>query len=535
MIVFKQKPKWKRALVANLLVLFLMIQPVSSVMAFSDMEGHWSKPVVTRAATLDFIKGYPDNSFQPEKDISQMEALVLFMRAVGLGNEKTTAKKSKKEAPRPLKAPEVPWGQNYMDTAVENELLDDKWLSSFQADRPATRLQVVSLLCRLLQLPLPDSVSSGQNAFSDLDSTSSEYIPYIIALSQSGIMKGYEDGTFRPERSLKRSEAAALLSSLMEQNWVKTDASRILEGWVEKIIVDKNKGEIELRSLSGVKKVKLDPGLQCFAGAGECQLRNTLDYRVEVLLNQKKQAACIFIIEKRKFIAVEDKITGTVKSVLIGLDSVLVLNDLNCEERRLPLSWGALIDSEGKAKAKDFTSLKPGTFVTAQLAEGQVQKVTVLETKTISGTIQDLSGRRLTLAKKGSSSQIGKPEWFNYWDRARMVDKDGRAIGGVSRGDAIKVIYLDPNPGEIDDEIPLEIMLSSRPTLKKVKAEVEKLTILDNYYKLTVKKNKVYEVDKTVQVYSSNGGEIQFNSLNAGDKVEMEVDGAGVVMKIILL
>ena len=63
---------------------------------------------------------------------------------------------------------------------------------------------------------------------------------------------------------------------------------------------------------------------------------------------------------------------------------------------------------------------------------------------------------------------------------------------------------------------------------------MEKLTILDNYYKLTVK-NKVYEVDKTVQVYSSNGGEIQFNSLNAGDKVEMEVDGAGVVMKIILL
>ncbi|MDD2510752.1 MAG: S-layer homology domain-containing protein, partial [Syntrophomonas sp.] len=503
--------------------------------AFSDMEGHWSKPVVSRAATLDFIKGYPDNCFQPEKEISQMEALVLFMRAVGLDNDKTAAKKSKKEAPRPLKAPEVPWGQNYMDTAVENELLDNKWLYEFQADRPATRLQVVSLLCRLLQLPIADSVSSGENTFSDLDSTSFEYIPYIIALSQAGIMKGYEDGTFRPERSLKRSEAAALLSSLMEQNWVKTDASRILEGWVEKIIMDKNKGEIELRSLSGVKKVKLDPGLQCFTGTRECQLRDTLDYRVEVLLNQKKQAACIFIIEKKKFIAAEDKITGTVKSVLIGLDSVLVINDLNCEERRLPLSWGALIDSEGKVRVKSFTSLKPGTFVTAQLAEGQVQKVTVLDTKTISGTIQDLSGRRLTLAKKGSSTKSGKPEWFNYWDRARIVDKNGRALGGVSRGDAIKVIYLDPNPGEIDDEIPLEIMLSSRPALKKVKAEVEKLIILDNYYKLTVKKNKDYEVDKSLQIYSSSGGEIQFNSLNVGDKVEMEVDGAGVVMKITLL
>jgi hypothetical protein len=35
-------------------------------------------------------------------------------------------------------------------------------------------------------------------------------------------------------------------------------------------------------------------------------------------------------------------------------------------------------------------------------------------------------------------------------------------------------------------------------------------------------------VDKSVQLYSSSGGEIQFNNLNAGDKVEMEVDGAGL-------
>jgi hypothetical protein len=39
-------------------------------------------------------------------------------------------------------------------------------------------------------------------------------------------------------------------------------------------------------------------------------------------------------------------------------------------------------------------------------------------------------------------------------------------------------------------------------------------------------------VDKSVQLYSSSGGEIQFNNLNAGDKVEMEVDGAGFILLI---
>ncbi len=535
MIIFRRKTKWRLSIVASWLFLFILWLPTASVLAFSDLEGHWSKAAVSRAATLDFIKGYPDNTFWPEKDISQLESLVLFMGAMDLGNEKTSAKKVKIEAPRPLNIPEVPWGQSYMDAAVERGLLDDKWRSGFRADQPASRGQVVSLLCHLLQLPISDSSSVGHDTFSDLGATSSEYKSYITALTRAGIMRGYGDGTFRPEGSLKRSEAAVLLSSLMEQKWVKADTSRIMEGWVEKIIIDKNQKEVELRSLSGVKKVKVDQDLQCFTTAGECSLSDIRNYRVEVLLNQKKQAACIFVLEKKKFIAMEDKITGTVKSILMGNDNLLVISDLNCEERRLALSWGALLDSEGKAKAKDFTVLKPGTFITAELAEGQVQKVTILDTKTISGTIQDLSGRRLSLANKGSGGKIGKPEWFNYWDRARMVDKDGRAIGGVLRGDSIKVTYLDPIPGEIDDEIPLEITLTSRPKVKIVKAEVEKLSTTEYYNKLTVKKNKDYDVDKTALVYSSGGTAIQFSALSAGDKVEMEVDGAGVVVKINVL
>ena len=198
----------------------------------------------------------------------------------------------------------------------------------------------------------------------------------------------------------------------------------------------------------------------------------------------------------------------------------------------MPLSWGALIDSEGKARVRDFTKLKPGTFVDVQMAEEKVQKVTVLDTKTITGTIHSLIGRRLNLVSKGSGGKSDKPEWFNHWDRARMVDKDGRSIGGVVRGDAIKVTYLDPFPGEIDDEIPLEIMLNSRPALKKVKAEVEGVSFRDNRRIITVKKNKEYEVDEAVTVYSSNGTAIQFTSLDTDDKIKMEVDGAGVVMKI---
>ena len=78
----------------------------------------------------------------------------------------------------------------------------------------------------------------------------------------------------------------------------------------------------------------------------------------------------------------------------------------------------------------------------------------MLEVKSISGQIERFDGRRLYLKGKSSAS---KPGWFNYYDRARVVDREGFSRGEVQVGDRVQITYLDPYPGEIDDEIPLEI------------------------------------------------------------------------------
>jgi hypothetical protein len=530
-----KKIKLKLTMVLLVTLLFVFTAAgVEPVLAYDDIKGHWARQAVTRASSLDFIKGYPDNTFKPEKEISQMEALVLFMRACGYDNETTAKKKARPElALSNKKVPLVPWGQAYMDSAVQNDLLPDIWLSAFNPTAPANRAQVASLIARLLQLPLADD--SSANSFSDSGRTALDYLPYIAAVSNAGIMKGYGDGTFRPQNGMKRGEAAAaLLKSLMEQNWVIIEESRIIEGWVQKISLDKNIGEMELMSLTGVQKIKLSPMLICFGPNGEeCKPQEALNYQVEVLLNQKKQAECITLLEKKERLDVDNKITGTVKSVIIGVDSVLVLSDLNCEERRLPLSWSAVIENEGKSKARGFDSLKSGTFVRVHMMDGQAALLSVLDTQTISGTIASLTGKRLTLASKGSS-KIGKPEWFNYWDRARIVDRDGLAMSGVIRGDKIKVTYLDPYPGEIDDEIPLEIVVTSRPELKGKKGEIEKISVQGDSLRIWMKKNKEYTVDQNVKVYEGDGSEISFSGLKVGNKVEMQIDGASVIMAISL-
>jgi hypothetical protein len=503
----------------------------------SDIEGHWARKAILRAATLEFISGYPDGQFRPEQDISQIEVLVLFMRAQGFTFDKVTPQnKTSKDINQKVKTPIIPWGQSYLDTAAENQFLSTEEVASFNPEAPATRAQVAALLSRMLQLPVLDqtSASSGRAVFSDLDSSSLAYLPYIRSIADAGIMTGFQDGTFGPNLSLKRSEAAAVLSNLIEQRWAKVPGDRSLTGWVKQLSQPKNELEIELVSLQGTQKVKLAPDVQCFKGEQECLPQEAIDFRVEVLLNSKKQAAFISLLERRNNVASNEQITGTVKSVALGKDSLLVISDLDCQERCLPLSWDAELDGSVKGgNAKGIESLKPLTFVKVYLTDGQVTRVTLLETKNVSGTVGKSSGYRISLDGKASKNRI--PNWFDHCGWARVVDNDGIKTSDVVRGDKVKITYLDAIPGEIDGEIPLEIMITSRSVLKKATGEVQDTGSSEGLYQIILKKDQVYKVDSTAIIYLPDGTKTTFSAIQIGDKVELEVDGTGIAMKVTIV
>ncbi len=50
--------------------------------SFSDIDGHWSKPYVLRAATAGWIAGYPDGTFLPEQLITRAEAMTIINRVL---------------------------------------------------------------------------------------------------------------------------------------------------------------------------------------------------------------------------------------------------------------------------------------------------------------------------------------------------------------------------------------------------------------------------------------------------------------------
>ena len=82
--------------------------------------------------------------------------------------------------------------------------------------RSITRAEVATIFYRLLEDDVRDDYDTTRNNFSDVTSDS-WYNQTVSTLASMGILKGYEDGTFRPNASITRAEFAAIATRFFEE------------------------------------------------------------------------------------------------------------------------------------------------------------------------------------------------------------------------------------------------------------------------------------------------------------------------------
>lgn len=486
--------------------------PFAQAASFSDLENHWATPSIYKAAALDLLSGYPDGRFRPQKSVTQLELIALLVRASAPDN------KSKKPSLANLSLPKVSWGADYLAYAVENGLITHEELAGFNPEAPATRAMAALSLSRLLKLPavVPyDYTDSGQMTAEERDAAS--------AVASLGLMSGYPDNSFRPRQHLTRAEAAVLLANLVKEGWsTNISETQVVEGWIRKITVKGGSMEAELISPLGSYKLRLASDLKCWSGNNEVKPEQAVNHQVKAYMSKNKLVSFLDVGAMRPDTS-DNYVIGSFKSVVVtGKENILVINDLKCEEQRLTLSPFVLFeDLSGTPLKAGFKGLKPLSFVKAYLNEDQVVRVSLIKTSTMSGTVKGFSGYRMYITGGGSKN---RPEWFNYYDRARVVDKSGNRYGSLLRGDKVQITYVDIDPNGIDDELPLEIMVTTRPPYKKVSGTVQSLVISGSHPQVTIAKNKIYEIDPAAVS--------AFTGVKAGDKIEFMIDGAEVIMQL---
>ena len=149
-----------------------------------------------------YIIGYPEGFFYPDANITRAETVSLFSKLYGAaaaGNNQIFSD-----------VPENAWYFQAVQQMCAQGLISGYEDGTFRPQFPVTRAEFAVLVTKFLE---QTPVASTNYPFSDISAHWAA--PYINSASQSGFISGYEDGTFQPDHSITRAEAAAMLNRVL--------------------------------------------------------------------------------------------------------------------------------------------------------------------------------------------------------------------------------------------------------------------------------------------------------------------------------
>jgi len=195
---------------------------------FADTAEHWAKEFIARLQRVKIqpqgtrvAEGYtqPDGTriFAPDQPISRFELLKLatLTSCTQIG-EVTETDRTFTDVPnrtRPREAADRALRRQVIYSAAERDIVQGYPDGTFRPDSPVNRAEALKILLAAVALPELE-VESGTGTFSDVPSDA-WFSPVVAQAAGYQLLSGYPDGTFRPEQSITRAEAAKLVYLLM--------------------------------------------------------------------------------------------------------------------------------------------------------------------------------------------------------------------------------------------------------------------------------------------------------------------------------
>ncbi|MGL5035240.1 MAG: S-layer homology domain-containing protein [Microcystaceae cyanobacterium] len=102
------------------------------------------------------------------------------------------------------------WASRYVTALVDRSIISGFPDGSFQPNADITRAQFAAIAVKALDLPSGDST----NDFADIP-PNYWASPAIRAISKSGLVAGFPDGTFRPEERITRAQVLVILANAL--------------------------------------------------------------------------------------------------------------------------------------------------------------------------------------------------------------------------------------------------------------------------------------------------------------------------------
>lgn len=156
------------------------------------------------------------------------------------------------------------WAAPYIDQLSARKIIQGYPDGSFRPDGKITRGEVAAMLAKLLNLSTPAGASV---AYVDVKA-GDWYDEAIAAITDAGIVKGYNNGEFRPNRSITRQEAAVILFNVL--NYIQSSKNT-----AAKSNASANETSVNVSSNTASKPFKDDDNISEWARAAIYHLLDT--------------------------------------------------------------------------------------------------------------------------------------------------------------------------------------------------------------------------------------------------------------------
>lgn len=205
----------KKRIISSLIAVIMVLTATLGVacadaktLNFKDVnDKYWAKPNIDILVEKGGISGYPDGTFKPANTITAGEFVKIalyLLPDVKIENGITGSD----------------WYKPYAEKAIEVGIVPDGMFDSSTWKKPISRQKMAVISIKVATALGEDMNVENREAltkkFSDYDSICQYCKEYVINAVGKGIVGGYPDGTFKPEGSATRAEAAAMLVRVID-------------------------------------------------------------------------------------------------------------------------------------------------------------------------------------------------------------------------------------------------------------------------------------------------------------------------------
>ncbi|WP_138495389.1 MucBP domain-containing protein [Paenibacillus pinistramenti] len=177
-------------------------------------------PVLDKDNHYNYVFGYPDGTIKPLNNISREEVAEIFYRLM----DDATRSDYMVEDSSFSDVSDTRWSNQAIATMQNAGIITGYQDGTFKPGQAITRAEFAAIASRF------DELDGQENTmFSDVQGHWAE--KYIVSAANKGWIKGYPDGTFRPDQYITRAEAMAFINSVLDRKVTEEGISADAKMW----------------------------------------------------------------------------------------------------------------------------------------------------------------------------------------------------------------------------------------------------------------------------------------------------------------